>query len=206
MDKKVSGTAGYGEKAAALIAQYESITFEDAHQDVLHLIPAHACKVLDVGAGSGRDAAALARKGHAVVAVEPTRELREEGQRHHRMANIEWVDDHLPSLSATGERGQGFHLIFLTAVWMHLDADEREKAINVLSDLLLPRGKMFMTLRHGPVPEGRKMFAVSAEETTRLAGVVGLHRRHISERSDMFDRQDVSWSHLVFEKMEQDVP
>ena len=45
------------------------------------LIPATPSRVLDVGAGTGRDAAALAALGHSVVAVEPTPELRAHGQR-----------------------------------------------------------------------------------------------------------------------------
>jgi protein-L-isoaspartate O-methyltransferase len=32
--------------------------------------------VLDIGSGTGRDAAGLAAMGHSVVAVEPTAELR----------------------------------------------------------------------------------------------------------------------------------
>jgi hypothetical protein len=35
-----SGTQGYGENAAALADQYESIAFADVHRDVAHLIPA----------------------------------------------------------------------------------------------------------------------------------------------------------------------
>src|SRR5690606_33236915 len=80
-----SGTQGYGENAAALADQYESIAFADVHRDVIHLIPAAPARVADIGAGSGRDAAALARMGHAVVAAEPTPELRREGQRRHAL-------------------------------------------------------------------------------------------------------------------------
>jgi protein-L-isoaspartate O-methyltransferase len=39
--------------------------------------------VLDVGAGSGRDAAWFAARGHDVVAVEPTSAMRSEGQHRH---------------------------------------------------------------------------------------------------------------------------
>ncbi len=52
------------------------ISFRDHHQAVLHLIPTAPSRVLDVGAGMGRDTAALAALGHSVVAVEPVDELR----------------------------------------------------------------------------------------------------------------------------------
>jgi protein-L-isoaspartate O-methyltransferase len=83
-----AGSHGYGENATALAQQYESITFEEVHRDVLHLFPSSPSKVLDVGAGSGRDAAALARRGHWVTAVEPTGALRRQGQAIHAGVEI----------------------------------------------------------------------------------------------------------------------
>ena len=81
-------TDGYAENAAALAEQYERLTFEDVHRDMLALFPVEPGRVLDVGAGTGRDAAALSARGHRVTAVEPTRELREHGQRAHARAGI----------------------------------------------------------------------------------------------------------------------
>ncbi|MFE2409972.1 SAM-dependent methyltransferase, partial [Kitasatospora sp. NPDC059408] len=60
-----SGTAGYGAEAQALALQYESVTFAEVHREMLHLFPAPPAAVLDVGAGTGRDAAALAALGHS---------------------------------------------------------------------------------------------------------------------------------------------
>jgi protein-L-isoaspartate O-methyltransferase len=87
---QVSGTEGYAEEAEALIKQYkeisrvkaaahlrqESVSFADVHEQVLHLIPTVPGRVLDIGSGTGRDAAAFAAMGHHVIAVEPTGELR----------------------------------------------------------------------------------------------------------------------------------
>lgn len=201
MEQKVAGIAGYGEKAQFLAEQYESIEFEDLHRDVLHFFPTQPSEILDIGAGSGRDSAALARKGHVVTAVEPTKELREEGQLRHSMQNIQWIDDHLPALRATKQQVRRFDLILLTAVWMHLERQEREIAMRVISELLRQNGRIIMTLRHGPVPDGRKMFDVSAQETVELAGQSGLQVRHVSERQDMFNRSDVRWSIVVLEKI-----
>ncbi|WP_088141483.1 class I SAM-dependent methyltransferase [Achromobacter xylosoxidans] len=191
-----SGTQGYGENAAALADQYESIAFEDVHRDVAHLIPAAPSRIADIGAGSGRDAAALARMGHAVVAAEPTPELRQEGQRRHALPNLEWVDDALPDLAVLRGQGRLFDVIMLTAVWMHLDADERRLSMQALAALLAPQGQILMSLRHGPVPPGRRMFDVSAQETIALAAGHGLSSHHLSEREDMLDRADVRWSFL----------
>ncbi|MFD1050971.1 class I SAM-dependent methyltransferase, partial [Kibdelosporangium lantanae] len=92
-----------------------------------------------------------------MVAVEPTAELREIGQRLHPHASIEWIDDALPDLRMA--RGT-FDLILLSAVWMHLDAAERAVAMARISRLLASEGRVILSLRHGPVPPGRRMFDV----------------------------------------------
>lgn len=201
MEQKVAGIVGYGENAEHLAEQYESIEFEDVYRDVLHLFPTQPSEILDIGAGSGRDSAALARKGHAVTAIEPTKELREEGQLRHPMKNIQWIDDHLPTLKVAKQQARSFDVVLLTAVWMHLEKQERKIAMKAISELLRLRGKIIMTLRHGPVPDGRQMFDVSAQETVELAGQSGLQVRHVSERQDMFSRNDISWSIVVLEKI-----
>lgn len=198
---EVLGIAGYGANAAGLADQYESIAFADVHRDVIHLFPQQPSAVLDIGAGSGRDAAALARLGHRVVAVEPTPQLRAEGQRRHAALAIDWVDDHLPALAHTRAMGVRFDLILLTAVWMHLDAAERDIAMAVIAKLTADDGLVALSLRHGPVPEGRRMFDVSAEETIQLALAHGLRLRHRSEREDMLDRSDVTWSFVVLQSI-----
>src|SRR4029450_11932417 len=61
---EASGNEGYAEEADALTIQYESVHFVDLHGPVLHLLPTVPSDVLDIGAGTGRDAAALAGMGH----------------------------------------------------------------------------------------------------------------------------------------------
>ena len=194
---RASGTEGYGETADALVKQYEGLAFADVHRDILHLIPTTPSHVLDVGAGTGRDAAALAALGHTVVAVEPTPELRAHGQRLHRAAAIDWIDDALPDLDKVHARGERFDLVMLTAVWMHLDAGQRERAMERVAGLLRPAGLMTLLLRHGPVPAGRRMFDVSATETRALAARHGLEAIHDSERPALLGGSAVWWSVLA---------
>ncbi len=191
---------GYGDNAEALIRQYESVTFADVHRPVLHLIPTVPGFVLDIGAGTGRDAAALAAMGHSVVAVEPVPAFRDRGATLHPSTRIEWLDDSLPDLaSVSGTRR--FDLILLTAVWMHLDPEQRQRGMRRISGLVRGWGSVLLTLRHGPVPAGRSMFHVSREETTRLAGEGGLTMVAAYEHQrDFFGRSDVTWTSLAFTK------
>jgi ubiquinone/menaquinone biosynthesis C-methylase UbiE len=46
------------------LKRYESISFADHHRLVMHLIPTAPSRVLDIGAGTGRDAAGFAALGH----------------------------------------------------------------------------------------------------------------------------------------------
>lgn len=193
------GTSGYGENAQALTRQYESVSFEDAHADVLALLPPTPAKALDIGAGTGRDAAALAGLGYSVTAVEPTPQFRAIAQKLHKDAGIEWIDDALPDLAALPANA-AFDLVMLSAVWMHLDAGERTRAMPRVAGLLRRSGVMFLSLRHGPVPEGRIMFDVSADETTALAVTAGLEEIHRYERPSQFGQKDVWWSRLAFRR------
>jgi SAM-dependent methyltransferase len=191
------GTAGYAEAADVLAVQYESITFQQAHAHWLHLFPEPPARVLDVGAGTGRDAAALAKRRYTVTAAEPTSALRAHGERLHGAAAITWVDDSLPDLPGLTTAGQMFDLILLTAVFMHLDADERAASLNTLKQLLAPSGCTLMTLRHGPVPTGRRMFDVSAADVITTAARVGLTGRFLGQRGDVLGRGTVSWSDVA---------
>ncbi|WP_456280851.1 class I SAM-dependent methyltransferase [Cupriavidus sp. JZ107] len=194
MANAVPGSAGYEEEAGELAQRYERLQFEQVHHDVLHLLPAVPANVVDIGAGSGRDAAALARRGYRVVAVEPTDALRKEGERLHAGLPIRWVDDSLPALRILRAEGGRHDLILLSAVWMHLDQAERAEGMAALAALLAPGGIAILSLRHGPVPAGRRMFEVSADETIALGREHGLVQCHCARRDDAQGRADVHWS------------
>ena len=198
---QVSGTEGYAEEAAELFKLYESIPAADAHRAVLHLIPTAPSSILDIGSGTGRDAAWFAAQGHRVVAVEPTDAMRLPAMALHPSPLIEWLDDSLPDLALLRARDERFDLVMLSAVWMHLDAQQRRDAMPNLAALLRAGGVMIMKVRHGPVPEGRRMFEVSPEETIELARTQGLHpvlsvRTESSQEANR--RAGVTWTNLAF--------
>ena len=197
----IRGIRGYAEHAPELIERYEFLSFADKHDAVLHLIPSAPAKALDIGAGTGADAAWLAEQGHPVVAVEPTEAFREHGLKHHPSPLIEWVNDALPHLNRLAHRRHEFSLVMLTAVWMHLDEHERRAAMPVLASLLAPGGVLIMALRHGAVPGDRVMFAVSPEETVALAEAQGFRcvlNVHAESKLCENRQAGVTWSRLVF--------
>jgi 2-polyprenyl-3-methyl-5-hydroxy-6-metoxy-1,4-benzoquinol methylase len=194
----VSGTEGYGETADERVKQYESLAFTEVHRDILYLFPTTPSHVIDIGAGTGRDAAAFADLGHTVTAVEPTPELRAHAQRLHRHPAITWIDDSLPELDRVHALGRRYDLVMLTGVWMHLDHAQRQRAMARVAPLVCAGGLMALSLRHGPVPAGRRMFEVSAAETRELAARQGLATVHQSEGAALLGGPAVWWSRLAF--------
>lgn len=198
----IPGTQGYAEQAAELIPRYEQEAFEDKHRAELHLLRRAPGLVLDVGAGTGADAAWFAAQGHSVLAVEPTVPLREAAMALHPHPTIEWVDDALPYLRAVRGRGRKFNMVTLIAVWMHLERQERSAGMAALATLLARDGTLVMSLRHGPVPEGRRMFEVSGSETIGLAEAHGLAcvLNIDTESIDPINRAaGVTWTRLAFQ-------
>lgn len=151
---RVSGTEHYADEAPELLKRYESTSFADAQAPILQLIPPAPGRALDIGAGTGRDAAGLAVLGYSIVAVEPTEELRRGAMLLHPSPMIEWLDDSLPDLAVVRARKEDFDLVMLTAVWMHLDEAQRQRAMPNVSALVREGGIVIMSLRHGPVPSG----------------------------------------------------
>jgi SAM-dependent methyltransferase len=201
---QVSGTEGYADEAEALFRLYESIPFADAHRAVLHLIPATPGNVLDIGSGTGRDAAWFASQGHRVVAVEPTDAMRLPAMALHPSPRIEWLNDSLPDLALLRSRGERFDVVMLSAVWMHLDEAQRRRAMPNLAALVRAGGVVIMKIRHGPVPVGRRMFEISPEETIELAQMQALHPV-LNVRTESSQERNraagVTWTNLAFVKV-----
>lgn len=192
--ERVSGTQGYAEQAETLAAQYEALRFAEVHAAVLPLLPPAPARVCDVGAGSGRDAGALAALGHAVLAVEPSAALRARAMALHPSPRIAWLDDSLPLLARVPGR---FALVLLSAVFMHLDPAERALAMPRLAALLAPGGLLVVTLRRGPIPAGRRMFAVGAEEVIAPGLRLVLRQDH---QPSLQPQPGVTWTRLAFRR------
>lgn len=189
----------YEEDFEALAAGWESVSFEAAHSSVMAHLPTTPGLVFDIGAGSGRDAAWFASQGWSVVAVEPAENLRLHARTLHPSARISWEADRLPGLERLIKRGVLADLIWLSAVWMHVPANDRRRAFRKLVTLLKPGGRLIMSLRHGPVSYDRPMYVVTAEEVERLAIEHGLNLRATVRSNDALGRADVTWTNVVLE-------
>lgn len=187
----------YAESAERLGRVYESVSFEDVHGALLDLLPEAPARVLDVGAGTGRDAAALAGRGYAVDAVEPVAELRRVAERLHPDDGVTWRAGALPEIA--GVRGS-YDVVLLSAVWMHLGPEERPVAMRRLAGLLAPSGLLLITLRRGEPPVDRRMFDVPPEEVAEQGEQAGLRLlRTVAEGADRLGREAVRWQAVALQ-------
>src|SRR5690554_6381079 len=156
--------APYNKNAQKFFTQYQSLTFEQVHSDWLPQLDKKTGLALDVGAGSGRDALALAERGWDVVALETAAEWRRLGEAATVHRSIQWVDDSLPDLSVIRKLSYRFDLVLGSPVWMHLPPAYRERAFRILTELLAPSGMLAITLRLVPGYCVRSFHEVSRAE------------------------------------------
>ena len=186
-------TAWYDQAVAERHRRYESTTFERVHGPTTHLLPPPPAQALDIGAGSGRDAAALCRRGYVVTAVEPSTQMRNAAIAAHGDLPITWIDDHLPALSDLQDTNAVFDIILVSAVWMHLLAEDRLAAHRTLTALLAPGGVAIVSLRcHGDDTSGT-FHDVPLPEFCAQAAEAGLRVVATLAQADVMGRSDVTW-------------
>ncbi len=185
-----------------LAEQYNALSFDDVHASWLQYLPEEKGLALDVGAGSGRDARALASAGWTVWAIEPAEEMRNIGKEYTDGLAVEWISDKLPNLGKVQRLEQHYQLILVSAVWMHLNEQERAQSFVSLSEMLAPGGLMVISLRHGPDSEGRNFFQVSADDLEAQARLRGFRCLPTSRANDAYSREGVWWEVVVLQRGE----
>ena len=186
----------YQTRVGEIAARYESVSAAAVNKWLLDVLPPPPSTILDVGAGSGRDAAWLLSLGYEVLAVDPSAEMRAAAIGRHPGLDDRYLQDGLPALTKTFRTGASFDFILLNASWMHVAPSDRQRAFRKLVTLLEPGGVIAFTLRD-PVETHRGMHAVSAEEIEHLARQHGAFVELRCDGSDLLDRIGVGWKHLA---------
>ncbi|MGD1934489.1 MAG: class I SAM-dependent methyltransferase [Candidatus Phaeomarinobacter sp.] len=172
---------GYAADAVEIIPRYEALPTETVLGAVLHLIPTSPCRVLDVGAGTGRNPAWFAAQGHRVTACEPVDAFRLNAVDQYRKSNIRWLDDTLPGLAATKSVGEFYDFILLSGVWHHVSPQERAPSMASLAHLMAPGAGLIISVRHGRSAPNRPSYDPSDEEVERLAIAAGLEQTFLKQ-------------------------
>lgn len=194
------GVAFYEQHATALADSYEAVSFEDAYPFLVPVFSDNQVQVLDIGAGTGRDAAWIAERGHRVYAVEPSAAMRTVARSLHPDRRITWIDARLPSLEAPPIQPEAFEIVLANAVWMHIAPEDRGRSLARMYEVTAPGGSAYVSLRIGPQDARRGMFEVSADNFVALAQAAGYDIVHHGDLPDLLGRPSVSWSMYQLQK------
>jgi SAM-dependent methyltransferase len=192
--------AWYDAHARELADGYEGLDAAKTHPRLFEMLRgARGQRILDVGAGTGRDASALAELGHRVTAVEPSSAMLRLAKALHPDNDVLWLQDAMPALSKVSGT---YDFVVLSAVWMHVPPASRAAAFSRLVDLTAPHGRIYMTLRLGAGDVDRAMWSVDANEIKGLAGARGLKVIDLGKQPDLLGRDGVTWQTLVVARLD----
>lgn len=196
---------GYQASASGLIEQFDAISAQDLYEPVADFIDqAPKGRLIDIGAGTGRDAAWFDAKGFDVTAVEPVSFFRQHGKSRHKHADIDWVNDRLPALATLRNHVREYDVVNVTAVWHHLTDHERRTSFRRITSLTRSGGTIIMSLRHGPSLSDRPSYDVDVDETIVLARRHQFELLHRAETSSVQSNNieaGVHWTWLVLKAL-----
>ncbi|NLE60773.1 MAG: methyltransferase domain-containing protein, partial [Planctomycetes bacterium] len=197
-------TASYYTQFAGEIAQrYDSV--ESEMLALLNRAFAKGMRVLDVGAGSGRDVALLLAMGCDAYGVEPCAELREAAERQHPGLAGRLASNALPQLGQPF--GGQFDGVLCSAVLMHLEKAQMLDAALAFRSILKEGGRLLLSLpleRPGLDAQhrdahGRLFTPLPPDYLQLLFERVGFSLLERWESADSLGREGHSWCTFLFQ-------
>ena len=164
------GNRGYGEHFADSVARGVDIEGEARLADAL--VPRGA-RILDIGSGMGRVAAALQARGHRVVATEPDAALRAQSRATYPDLEV------LPheALALDPDELGAFDLVVVVGnVMVYLGEDTERRVLERVRDLLAPTGRVLVGFHLTALKAGSRTYP--ADEFVADATASGLRVVH----------------------------
>ncbi len=162
-------------------------------------------RILDVGAGSGRDLRKLLELGFNAYGVEPSDGLRQRAVATYPMLRDRLLAGGLPE--AIDFYPGSFDGIVCSAVLMHIPHSQLFDALITLRKLLKDHGRMLLSIpaaRPDVVaqrdPKGRLFETLQAEQLKLLCARLGLDCITEYHNDDAMGRAETSWTTLLFVK------
>lgn len=192
----------YSRNAARLSERYESITGSVA-QYFQVAFPVGA-RVLDIGAGSGRDTVQLLSLGYDAYGVEPSQEMRAQALDLHPELCDRLGASALPNLGQPFEGA--FDGVLCSAVLMHLPREQILDAAFAIRDVLREGGRLLISIpsaRPDLTPDhrdanGRLFTPLPADYLELLFERLGFHLVSKWVSDDGLKREGYTWRTLLF--------
>ena len=201
-------TLKYYEKNGKNIAQrYESADVSDLHR-VLNASFKSPATLLELGCGSGRDAAFMTKQGFTVTAVDGSAAMIESAVNHHPELSGCLHTLQLPE-GLSGIFGI-FDGVFSIAALMHFSRPHIEAILKQVNALLVPKGTFFFSV---PIQrddvrndefdaKGRRFTTMTEAKWLDLCKKYGFEPIRSSITEDGLGRKGIAWLNCLTEKSE----
>lgn len=191
----------YENNSHDLIKRYDSADMSELHQLLVKHIPLNS-KVIDIGFGSGRDLAYLQSSGHDIYGVDPVESFVVQVQ--HRFPEIREhfrVGSFLSS-DIPADWLNSFDAVISIAVWMHLNAVERPKAIETIKSSLKPNGIVILSFSLGgrDSNDGRHFEPLKLQEVIDEFNNAGFSLIESVCTQDSLGRDSIQWATAVLKR------
>jgi len=195
----------YKKNAEDLARRYESAGVKEL-QTLLKSCFVPGAKLLEMGCGSGRDAAFMLANGFDITAVDGASEMVESAVRYHPELAGRVHTIHLPKELSEGFGS--FDGLFSIATLMHLTRQAIDEVFKKAGALLGKKGRFFFSVpsRRDDVntgefdEKGRRFTAMSVEEWISVSQSAGFEVVKTSITRDGLGREGIVWLNCLVEK------
>ena len=195
----------YDENAKELSKRYELADIENIHSLLLDTFPEKSF-LLELGCGSGRDAAFMFRHKYDLLAIDGSSKMISEAKRiHPELNNIlhtVMIPEELEFENAY------FDGVYSIATLMHLTTDKIAQTIEKISNMLKPNAKFLFSVStsrddldiESKDINGRKFTTLSKQEWINYCEKHSMQLVHSVSNDDGLGRRGITWLTCIFEK------
>lgn len=206
-----STLAYYRENAKNLAKRYETAQMDNLNELLLKWLPEksaskEAPEILELGCGSGREAAFLLSQGYDVIGIDGSLNLIEEAKKFHPELGGRLFCRTIPDELNFDRK---FDALISIAVLMHFDEKQIEVTLRKATGLLRQKGRFIFSvciertgLENGFDIQQRRFTLLSSDKWKELCDSAGLKIIHEKINSDGLNRGGVEWLSCVCQKRE----
>ena len=198
----------YENHVAELAERYDSADMEQPHKQLLTIF-APGAKLLEIGCGSGRDAAFLLAKKRNIQCIEPSRQMIQETlQRRPELGGRLFAGSVPGNLPENLYRPRYYDGVYAMAVLMHLKQEALAPTFSLFYTLIKPQGRLFFSVplgrpdlkKSGYDPQGRYFLLLPEKDWVSMAEAAGFTGIKTTKNSDGLGRGAITWLTCTGEK------